>query len=268
MALSNPNTTIAANSFETEDETNGQATVTAQAEAVAVGVTAEAPAAQAVAVVQPRTSALAVPRPNAKAALLAQNDVLAGLKNAMPVTWENFSSIQANQGKFGVKNDNKSAGEVIELRLVSWQDLFVSSPHDIDAEGDGLVKYSDDGIVATDEEGTLLADHQAMLKAQGFDDAGIDHKIVLVGELVSAGDGCIDEIGNLVQVVLPATGRRSFDSHCKQSAFHITENRLQIEDVEYVKLTAKLAGTGKKSFTQVVIGYAEGHKPSQPVRKV
>lgn len=291
MSLSKPNTTAAATAqFETEEVTNmSAATEAVQAQATEASVAATVTAATdsiidaaivitddeklaaeavttAVAVQKPAGTALAVAgQVKSHSNKLADANHLHTLKDSLPVTWEDFSSIQANQGEFGVKGDGgKSLGKNITLRMVSFQDLFVSSPHDMDAQGEELVKYSDDGIVAHD--GTLIVEHQASLKEQGFENAGIDHKMVLVGELDQA-DGDVPELlGELVQVVLPDTGRRAFTSHTKASAYQIANGRLTQEDSEYIKLTAAIAGTGNKKFTKVSVTYAAGHEAKKPTK--
>lgn len=221
----------------------------------------------AVAVSEKPASALALANPKPKidrAAMIEEANYLATLKDALPVTWEDFSTVNATQGEFGQKGDGgKSLGKHITLRLVSHQDLFVSSPHDMDAQGEDLVKYSDDGVVAHD--GTLITEHQAELLEKGFTNAGVDHKLVLVGELVSCqGEQGLELVGDLLQVVLPDTGRRAFMSHTKLSGYHIMNGRLTQEAAEYVKLTATQAGAGNKKYTKVNVGYADGYGANKP----
>ncbi len=278
MALNNPS------KFESEETTNtadAQVAETVEAKVAETVLKEKAPEKQASAeipgtetvkatteVVVAKSSALAAPREGSPAAILLASNRIAELQNALPVTWEDFQTIQASQGQFGVKGDaNMQLGNKIEVRIISHQSLYVSSPRDMDAEGEGLVKFSDDGININDDGGTV-ADHQAELKALGHEDSAVAHKAVIVGELISCGEAGMDLIGDLVQVHLPDTGRRSFESHAKQSAFHIAEGRLSKDDAEYVSFTAKLAGMGKKQYTLVKLGYADGHGSKRPGEKL
>ena len=247
--------------------------------AATVGVTGEQAAQGEVALVNKGT-ALAAPKVQGNksaAQLMLEADHLATLSGQMPVSWEMFETINATQGQFQAKGEKLMLGTEIEVHVVSTQPLTVSSNGDTEAEGEGLMLYSDDGVNANadstvfdahvewlrskgiaDRELLTVKEHQQWLKENDHDKAHVQQKLTIVGELTKCGDQGMPLLGTLVQVSLPDTGRRSYESHCKQSAYHIYHDRMNKVDVEYIKLTAKQAGSGKKLFTQVKVGYADG----------
>lgn len=258
MALNNPNA-----KFETQESTDAQ---TAVQEPVVLNANATVAATEstatstAVAVAAP--SALAVAAPTDRQKALQQANVLADLRNAMPVTWEDFTAINAAQGQFQIKGSEvaKPIGSEITLKLVSTQDQWVSAPKDNDAEGDDMVRYSDDGVNLNDGSGRTLKEHQESLAAAG-EEPTMSHRMVLVGELISCGEAGMDEVGNLVQVILAESGRRGYQSHEKQVAYQILNGRMKQGDAEHIKLTAAQAGSAKKVYTLVKVTYADGHGP-------
>ena len=278
MALNKPNTQTTAQ-FETFEDTDmtAQETTTANtgvaveaittfANEVANAVQVAQPATLAVA--QPTTSALAVARPKGQLATMLANANLFEneLRDALPVTWEDFNSINASpSGHFQVKTgagDPVKLASSLTLKLVSFQDQFVSAAKDTEAQGDNMVKYSDDGKVLNDGSGMTVAEHQQYLKDQG-EDATLSHRMVVVGELLDGGEKAMElgMTGMLVQVVLADTARRNFLSHGKQLAYQIANGRMSQDDAIHVKLVAQEAGSGKKQFTLVTTTFADGKGP-------
>ena len=151
----------------------------------------------------------------------------------------------------------------LTLKLVSFQDQFVSAAKDTEAQGDNMVKYSDDGVVLNDNSGMTVAEHQQYLKDQG-EDPTLSHRLVVVGEILDGGEKAV-ELGItaplLVQVVLADTARRNFLSHGKQLAYQIANGRMSQDDAIHVKLVAQEAGSGKKQFTLVTTTFADGKGP-------
>lgn len=271
MSLNNP-------AFESQDTTDAAvaavaadtAATSGAAQAEAKTDTSTAEQSTTTAIAQASSSALATPVAGSRQELLTKSNVLQNeLRNALPVSWEDFTAINASQGQFQIKGADTAVqiGTEIGLKLVSFQDQWVSAPKDQDAEGEGLVKYSDDGVVLNDDSGMLVKDHQAMIESKG-EEPVLSHRLVLVGELTKCGDAGMDEVGNLVQVVLAESGRRNFNSHAKQTAYQIANGRMKAGDAENIKLTAALAGTGKKQYTLVKVGYAEGHEPNKALSAV
>ena len=277
MALNKPNTQTTAQfeSFEDTDMTTQETTtantdvaveaITTFAKEVTNAVQAAQPATLAVA--QPTTSALAVARPKGQLATALTNSNLFEneLRGAMAVTWEDFNSINAHSGRFQVKTgagDPVKLSTELTLKLVSFQDQFVSAAKDTEAQGDNMVKYSDDGKVLNDGSGMTVAEHQQYLKDQG-EDATLSHRMVVVGELLDGGEKAMElgMTGMLVQVVLADTARRNFLSHGKQLAYQIANGRMSQDDAIHVKLVAQEAGSGKKQFTLVTTTFADGKGP-------
>ena len=279
MALNKPNTQTTAQfeSFEDTDMTT-QETTTANADVAVEAITTFASevanavqAAQpttAVQVAQPTASALAVARPKGQLATALNNSNLFEneLRNALHVTWEDFNAINASpSGHFQVKTgagDPTKLASSLTLKLVSFQDQFVSAAKDTEAQGDNMVKYSDDGKVLNDGSGMTVAEHQQYLKDQG-EDPTLSHRMVVVGELLDGGEKAMElgMTGMLVQVVLADTARRNFISHGKQLAYQIANGRMSQDDAIHVKLTAQSAGSGKKQFTLVTTTFADGKGP-------
>ena len=265
MALNKPNTQTTAQ-FETFEDTDMTTQETAQE------ATTDNAAAQ---VTQPTTavqvskpSALAVARPKGQLATALTNSNLFEneLRNALHVTWEDFNSINASpSGHFQVKTgagDPVKLASSLTLKLVSFQDQYVSAAKDTEAQGDNMVKYSDDGKVLNDGSGMTVAEHQQYLKDQG-EDPTLSHRMVVVGELLDGGEKAMElgMTGLLVQVVLADTARRNFLSHGKQLAYQIADGNMSQDDAIHVKLTAQSAGTGKKQFTLVTTTFADGKGP-------
>ena len=279
MALNKPNTQTTAQfeTFEDTDMTTQETTtahtdvaveaITTFANEVANAVQVSQPA-NAVQVSQPTTSALAVARPKGQLATALTNSNLFEneLRNALHVTWEDFNAINASpSGHFQVKTgagDPTKLASSLTLKLVSFQDQFVSAAKDTEAQGDNMVKYSDDGKVLNDGSGMTVAEHQQYLKDQG-EDPTLSHRMVVVGELLDGGEKAMElgMTGMLVQVVLADTARRNFISHGKQLAYQIANGRMSQDDAIHVKLTAQSAGTGKKQFTLVTTTFADGKGP-------
>ena len=280
MALNKPNTQAAAQ-FETFEDTDAVVD-TVEVSAVEVPQAADAPAAthnegdgiaapatSAVAVQVVKPSALAVAKPKGQLATALSNSNLFEneLREAMPVSWEDFNSINAHSGRFQVKTgagDPVKLGNELTVKLVSFQDQFVSAAKDTEAQGEGMVKYSDDGKVLNDGSGMTVAEHQQYLKDQG-EDPTLSHRMVVVGELLDGGEKAMElgMTGMLVQVVLADTARRNFLSHGKQLAYQIANGRMSQDDAIHVKLVAQEAGSGKKQFTLVTTTFADGKGPKR-----
>lgn len=269
MALNKPNTQAAAQ-FEIFEDTDAVATETvavAYADIETAKTEASVAAASLPAVQVAKPSALAVAQPKGQLATALSNSNLFEneLREAMPVSWEDFNSINAHSGRFQVKTgagDPVKLGNELTLKLVSFQDQFVSAAKDTEAQGEGMVKYSDDGKVLNDGSGMTVAEHQQYLKDQG-EDATLSHRMVVVGELLDGGEKAMElgMTGMLVQVVLADTARRNFLSHGKQLAYQIANGRMNQDDAIHVKLVAQEAGSGKKQFTLVTTTFAEGKGP-------
>lgn len=237
MALRNNENTANTNdaAFESEDETTAvAATETATPEHASTAVAPQAP------------------RAVATAKSVATQNVLSDKKDAFYVEFDSMPRIAAEQGSFTVKDSSEAdLGPEIKIELMSYQESWVASPNDKKADVE-LVKYSDDGV--TSKDGVDLQAHIADLKEQGYDKAKIAHRCIIVGELLSAGPGGADLTGNLVQIDLPETGRRSFNAYALQASWAVGKGRKTAAEAANLTLKAvKEKSRNNEVYTKIVI---------------
>ncbi len=246
MALRNNENTANTNAaFESEDETA----------ATAAPAATEAPAATtAAATAAPATTAVATQTTRAVStakAVVTQN-VLSDKKDAFYVEFDSMPRLAAEQGSFTLKDSSEAdLGAEIKMELMSYQESWVASPNDKKADVE-LVKYSDDGV--TSKDGVDLQQHVADLKEQGYDKAKIAHRCIIVGELLSAGPAGADLVGNLIQVDLPETGRRSFNAYTLQASWAVGKGRKTAAEAAVLTLKAvKEKSRNNEVYTKIVI---------------
>lgn len=241
MALNKANATAA--TFEAEDETLDQAADTGTAEAAAAAVdTSEAP----------KTTALAAAGTRAltTASSVMKANIISGLQDAFRVEYDSLPAVGASLGTFVRKADETDLGPELKLQLISYQESWVASPNDTKADVE-LVKYADNSKTARD--GTDLAAHVEDLKAQGYGKAKINHRVILVGELLEASKDD-SMVGDLIMVDLPDSGRRSFQTYTLQASYAVAKKRKTEEEATILTLKAVNDKTksGEK-YTKVVI---------------
>lgn len=241
MALNKANATAA--TFEAEDETLDQAADTGTAEAAAAAVdTSEAP----------KTTALAAAGTRAltTASSVMKANIISGLQDAFRVEYDSLPAVGASLGTFVRKADETDLGPELKLQLISYQESWVASPNDTKADVE-LVKYADNSKTARD--GTDLAAHVEDLKAQGYGKAKINHRVILVGELLEASKDA-SMVGDLIMVDLPDSGRRSFQTYTLQASYAVAKGRKSAEEATILTLKAVNDKTksGEK-YTKVVI---------------
>jgi hypothetical protein len=241
MALNKANATAA--TFEAEDETLDQAADTGTAEAAAAAVdTSEAP----------KTTALAAAGTRAltTASSVMKANIISGLQDAFRVEYDSLPAVGASLGTFVRKADETDLGPELKLQLISYQESWVASPNDTKADVE-LVKYADNSKTARD--GTDLAAHVEDLKAQGYGKAKINHRVILVGELLEAPKDD-SMVGDLIMVDLPDSGRRSFNTFTLQASYAVAKGRKSAEEATILTLKAVNDKTksGEK-YTKVVI---------------
>ena len=243
MALKNNSATTTAN-FEVEDGLDDTAQVnnTPTTENTTTMNTTTTEVAIA------RTSALANPNPTASAIMSA--NVISGLKDAFRVEFDSLPAIGASQGTFSLKADDTDLGSEVKIQLMSYQSSYTATPNDTKADVE-LVKYSDDGI--TSKDGVNLLKHIEDLKSQGYSKAKIAHRVVLVGELLESKIPC-DNVGELIMVDLPDSGRRAFNTYTLQASYAVAKGRKSVEDASILTLKAvpEKTRTGEK-FTKVTV---------------
>ena len=227
MALRPTTAPAAAPAFETEDET----TATAAPAQAAAPAPAPAPAAStSTAVATQGTRAVA------SAAAVVKQNVLSDKKDAFRVEFDSLPRILASQGSFQFKDTEEDLGAQVQIQLMSYQDSWTCGPNDTKADAD-LVKYADNPTTAQD--GTDLKQHLADLKAQGYSKASIAHRCVIVGELVSSqGKVASDRTGELVQMDLPESGRRSFNTYQLQASYAVAKGRKTAEEASLLTIKA------------------------------
>lgn len=240
MALKNNSATTA--NFEVEDGLDDTAQVNNTTENTTTMNTTTTEVAIA------RTSALANPNPTASAIMSA--NVISGLKDAFRVEFDSLPAIGASQGTFSLKADDTDLGSEVKIQLMSYQSSYTATPNDTKADVE-LVKYSDDGI--TSKDGVNLLKHIEDLKSQGYSKAKIAHRVVLVGELLESKIPC-DNVGELIMVDLPDSGRRAFNTYTLQASYAVAKGRKSVEDASILTLKAvpEKTRTGEK-FTKVTV---------------
>jgi hypothetical protein len=246
MALNKANATAA--TFEAEDETLDQAADTGTAEAVTVEATDGAVATSEA----PKTTALAAAGTRAltTASSVMKANIISGLQDAFRVEYDSLPAVGASLGTFVRKADETDLGPELKLQLISYQESWVASPNDTKADVE-LVKYADNSKTARD--GTDLAAHVEDLKAQGYGKAKINHRVILVGELLEASKDD-SMVGALIMVDLPDSGRRSFNTFTLQASYAVAKGRKSAEEATILTLKAVNDKTksGEK-YTKVVI---------------
>ena len=246
MALNKANATAA--TFEAEDETLDQAADTGTTEAVTVEAATGAVATSEA----PKTTALAAAGTRAltTASSVMKANIISGLQDAFRVEYDSLPAVGASLGTFVRKADETDLGPELKLQLISYQESWVASPNDTKADVE-LVKYADNSKTARD--GTDLAAHVEDLKAQGYGKAKINHRVILVGELLEASKDD-SMVGDLIMVDLPDSGRRSFNTFTLQASYAVAKGRKSAEEATILTLKAVNDKTksGEK-YTKVVI---------------
>ena len=183
----------------------------------------------------------------------AIKNVLLDNKDLFRIDWDSLPRISAEQGEFLFKDDtNEELGPNIELKLVSYQDNYVASPGDNKAPID-LVKWSPDGITAQD--GTDMKAHIEFLKEEGYSKARISHRQVTVCELLTVGGKVHERSEDLVQLDLPESGRRSFNTHNLQASYKVSKGSITEEQAAMMQLAAvKMKTKAGESYTKISIG--------------
>ena len=194
-----------------------------------------------------KASPLAV-APTAKG--MVTTNVLTGFKDAFRVEYDSLPAITATQGSFAFKDNDAELGSEIQMQLLSHQESWACSPNDSKADKN-LVKFADNATTARD--GTNLQQHLEDLKEQGYTKAKIAHRCIIVGELL-ASKGDQSRIGELVQIDLPDTGRKSFNTYSLQASYAVAKGRKTTEEASVLKMTAvKDKLTSGEVYTKVAI---------------
>lgn len=210
-----------------------------------------APAATPEAVQQPTAVAVQGTRAVATAASVAKQNVLSMMKDAFRVEYDSLPRLTASQGSFVFKDTEEDLGSQIQVALLSYQDSWVCSPNDKKADIE-LVKYADNSVTARD--GTDLLAHLQMLKEQGYTKASIAHRCVIVGELIStSGKSASNRVGELVQLDLPETGRKNFNTYQIQASYAVAKGRKTAEEAALLTMQfVKAKSSAGETFFKIV----------------
>lgn len=177
------------------------------------------------------------------------NDPFAALKDALVVDFNTLPNLKAEQGSFFERESGTKLGEWLDLQLLSFQDDWAVTPGDSKADKK-LARYSNDGITCTD--GTPVAEHLQTLKAQGFPNAKLQKRIVLVGALVGTEKNGDAFVGNLHQISLPPTGKAKFEQYKANTAWRASQGTVDAQAATSMRLTATVAkGPDNTSYTLV-----------------
>ncbi len=200
------------------------------------------------------TTAVAIaPKTAVSTGLKRIESPLEALRDALPVDYDTLFQVQAKVGQFVSKVDNKPLGDTIKVELHSFQSNHVVAPGEDGEEAALLVRYSDDGIHLKDGSGTV-ADYVRQLQEAGYEKAKATERCVIVCELIDAGKQQ-DLNEKLIQIDLPPTSKKTFDSYKIQSAFDIRKGRCTVEQTQQITLVCRLASGNingsKKDWTVV-----------------
>lgn len=180
------------------------------------------------------------------------SQVVASLKGSMPLEYDTFKGIVIEKGFFTEKGSTESLGNEITLSLLSWQDLYVCTPKDNDADAE-LVRYSDDGVTASD--GTSMAEHLQSLKEAGYSKAKIEQRIVLAGGLEKC-EKPTSLLDKPVIINLSPSNRKAFIQYQGESAYAILKGKRNKEDALLVKMTCSVAKYEKNTYGLVAFDFA------------
>ena len=174
-------------------------------------------------------------------------------KDAFKVDWNTLHRIQAVQGSFvDVENNKKEIGKSITLELLSFQDNYQISPG-TDVESDAqYVRYSDDGITTT--MGENCAEYIAAMKEAGYEAVKMAKRCTLAGIVHVADDP--EMVNQMVQIDLPPTSKNMFDRFQMQASLDVARGIRQEDQLNPMKMTARVQSKGKNSWTVVEFAYA------------
>jgi len=225
--------------FETEENT----VVVSEADKAKTSVTVAEPAKTSVTVSAGTTVT------TQKVDIKAMNQ----FKDAMRVDYNTLNQVVANSGNFMDRESDTTLGDTIVFKLLSYQDSYVVSPNDNDAESE-LVRYSNDGETCTD--GTTVKEHLDFLRAEGYKKAALKQRVVLVVALEGASKS--DKFNNtLVQIDLSPSSRTMWNRYMANVAYGLSIGKTTVEKACRVKAETSIARNGTNTFTQVVFNQAD-----------
>lgn len=174
-------------------------------------------------------------------------DAFSDIKGALPVEYNTLTSIKATNGNFVERETSTVLGDQVVFDLLSFQDAYVVSAGSDKADKDTL-SFSNDGITCTD--GRSVADAVAGLREQGWDKAGVKHRLTVVGAVQSASK--TDKLnGSLVQFDLSPESRVLFQRYQATAAYGIRVGKLTKDKALQIKASTRLVTKGSNTYTVV-----------------
>jgi hypothetical protein len=217
---------------------------------------AAAAAKQAAAVAAAATTAPAVVKPSALAvAKPVMTNPLEGLKDLIPVTYGSLKSIMVTSGNVVLKDGMETLGTHVGLEILSYQDQWVCSPGGDSNDEKSLpyLKFSDDGKTER-ESGEPLADFVQLAKSNGYENAKIVKRLIVVGALVYPGKdkkgNLMSELENEVVMIDLAPGSvGNFMAYQATSMFKTSRGLITPEQARIVRLEAVPKSKKSKNWT-------------------
>lgn len=232
-------------------EQTGETDEGASAAAPAAAAPAAAAAAAAPAAPAASTAVTAVDKNALTAGMfnLADMNVIATLKDRLRLEWNTLDRIQATNGVFMDKGKDLSLGDEVQLRLLTWQDVWQISPGSDDKEAKDHVRYCDNPNTLPD--GTPVVDYLTRLREEfRYTKASCDHRVVLGGVLEAVSkDSRL--LGELVQIDLPKTSKAEFDKYQAGTAYKVGKGLLKPHQAQVMTMTAEPVSANGRNWTIV-----------------
>lgn len=168
---------------------------------------------------------------------------LQGYKDALPVDYDTLDQIIASNGVFMDRETKAVLGDTVVFEYLSFQDSWVVSPEVKDAPKE-LLRYSKDGVVCSD--GTMVQTHLDHLKNNGFPDARLKQRVVVVGAVESASKTSAFN-GKLVQFDLSPKSRTMWNRFQTQIAYAMAKKT--VDKIGRVKAETVVKTAGTDSYT-------------------
>jgi hypothetical protein len=195
------------------------------------------------------STAVAASKPNDLVISMTKANPFTPLENAIHVDYNTLTRIMVTNGNVQNKETKALYGDSVELQLISFQKHHVVAPggDSKDEESLNYLKFSDDGKTER-ETGRPLQEFVDAAIAAGYDQARIQERVILVGELVKAAKAC-DIIGELVQIDLAPRSVRNFNTYQVNSAFKVAKGLLTAEQARRVKIVCDVQTKGSNNWT-------------------
>lgn len=210
----------------------------------------KAEAAEAEEAAPAKTTALAKGTNNAPAISFAKANPFPAMENVLPIEFNTFPQVKADQGKLVYADTDTAIGEEIEGELVTWQHQWMLAPGDIKNEAAKTwLRYSNDG--ETTQDGEDMNDILRQAKAAGFDKAKIQKRILFAMNVTKC-DKLPSIVGKFVQFDLSPNSVKNFNRHQFGVAFAVQKGTVaQGVNPAVMRLKAVPKKVGTTSWTEI-----------------